>query len=309
MPEIFFARLIALAHAVHPEAGSFCCLFFRSRPAAARRQGEDGGKLPFFWRDEPVQNRSSSPAQQEFLGSAAAWLEALDRLGMRLEAMPRDPEALSEAQAVVEKLERGAAESQLEQLRQLARELRQVLTPEMARAARVKLADVLLCSAGALEAVLAAWRGGLPSSPAGDALHAMIADLRQCFPASLPPEPPPSRFQWNAHEREAIEAALRAGQPVYNLSMEPMAQPEMRAATLQLLSQMLRDNFCVLAIHPELIAGSETAALEAAVATDRGRDWVGRICRVPGLVRHMIVEELLPAPAPFAASQRLELGS
>lgn len=223
--------------------------------------------------------------------------------------MPRDPEALGEAQAVVEELEREAADCGLEQLRELARELRQILTPEMALAARVRLADVLLCSAGAFEAVLAAWRGGLPSSPAGDALQGMIAALRQSFPARHPGEASPARFQWNAHEQEAIEAALRSGQPVYNLALEPTAQPELRTASLQLLSQMLRDNFCVLAIHPEPIAGSEAAVLEAAVATDRGRDWVGKICRVPGLVRHLVVEEVLPAPAPVARSRRLELGS
>ncbi len=249
-----------------------------------------------------MQNRSPSPAQQEFFRSAPGWLEALDELGMRLEAMPRDPEALGEAQALVEKLEREAAECGLEQLRELARELRQVLTPEMALGARVRLADVLLCSTGAFEAVLAAWRGGLPSSPAGDALQGMIGALRQSFPASLPGEPPQPRFQWNEHEQEAVQAAQRSGQPVYNVALEPAAQPDTRAATLRLLSQMLRDNFCVLAIHPEPIAGSEAAVLEAAVATDRGRQWVAKICRVPGLVRHLIVEEVCPPPASAPAN-------
>ena len=256
-----------------------------------------------------MQNQSSSRSQQEFFLSAPAWLEALDQLGMRLEAMPRDPEALGEAQALVEMLEREAADCGLEQLRALARELRQVLIPEMARAARVRLADVLLCSTGAFEAILAAWRGGLPSSPAGDALQQMIGALRLSFPISPPGEPSPARFQWNEHELEAIHAAQRGGQPVYNLALEPAAQPDMRIASLQLLSRMLRDNFCVLAIHPEPIAGSEAAVLEAAVATDRGPDWVGNICRVPGLVRQLIVEEIPPAPSPGAPSQRLQLSS
>ena len=93
-----------------------------------------------------------------FFESAQELLQALNEEGLQLEKRPDDPEIVRSVRRTVHTLKGDSAACGYKELSELAHQLEDALTPELAKAAQKRLAELVLAAADSFEAMLNAYR-------------------------------------------------------------------------------------------------------------------------------------------------------
>jgi two-component system chemotaxis sensor kinase CheA len=235
----------------------------------------------------------SSELRELFFETAQELLQALNEEGLELEKRPADAELIRTVRRTVHTLKGDSAACGFRDLSDLAHELEDVLTPDIAAGNSAALAQVVLGAADTFEAMLQACREKR-ESPDSAALRATIRAVAQG------PQPSPTasfapQFAWNEYECLAITEG--AGEkPVFNIGISVDPQCPMRGAALQLVRNVLLEAGSLLVIHPTE-ATAQPDEIEAAIASEHDEPWLLRKCQIPAVVRQVVVQPLAMAPA------------
>jgi two-component system chemotaxis sensor kinase CheA len=233
-----------------------------------------------------------------FFESAEEILQNMNEAGLALEEKPRDKEQLRHVRRAVHTLKGDSAACGFRQLSELAHELEDVLTPELAEKNAGTIAEVVLTAADTFHEMLAAYRNKL-QPPAGDALRERIARLLDASVAPKTQDPATqAKFDWNEYERLMITEAFGRGESIYNVALYIDPETPLPAAAFELSRKALEGAGKLLAIRPEKGAATEQVRLvEAAISTKKSADWIRKRCMVPSVVQNISVERI-PAPQP-----------
>ena len=150
----------------------------------------------------PPEDRSSE-LRALFFESANELLQSLNEAGLELESRPGEEEVIRRVRRAVHTLKGDSAACGFHKLSELAHELEDVLTPQVAEARGGELAELVLAAADSFGAMLAAYRRNV-DPPAVEALHALIKRLLE-VPASPENAPVaavhlPAHFAWTEYE-------------------------------------------------------------------------------------------------------------
>ena len=241
-----------------------------------------------------------------FFQGAQELLLALNEQGLALEKDPANVEALREIRRVVHTLKGDSAACGFRELSDLAHELEDVLTPEIANGNASSLAELVLSSADMFDAMCAAYRARM-EPPSGDPLRSLIWRMAQKTPASKSSDVAVKpAFAWTEYERLAMSDAAGRGLHVFEIAVTLAADCPMRAAGIALLKKVLDEAGTVLACSPESAKWAQAGHVEFAVASERDLAWVKNKCNVPGVAGDVAIEPLAPAleadPGPAGAT-------
>ena len=157
-----------------------------------------------------------------FFESANELLQSLNEAGLELEAHNADEEVIRRVRRIVHTLKGDSAACGFNKLSELAHELEDVLTPQVARARGADLAEVVLAAADSFGAMLTAYQRG-KEPPALDALHSMIRRLLEDPGSSADSAADTThvaaRFAWTEYEQLMISEAVHRGESVYNVAL------------------------------------------------------------------------------------------
>lgn len=234
-----------------------------------------------------------------FFESAEEILQGLNEAGLALEERPGDTEQLRHVRRAVHTLKGDSAACGFRQLSELAHELEDVLTPELAEKNPGLIAEVILTAADTFHEMLASYRNKL-QPPAGGALREHIRKLLR-KPGNVPEKPASeAKFDWTEYERLLIAEAFRRGETVYNVALYLDPEALLPAAAFELSRKALDGAGKVLAMHPDSGAGAESVRMiEAAVSSAKPADWIRKRCHVPSVIKKVSVEKLAaPQTAP-----------
>jgi two-component system, chemotaxis family, sensor kinase CheA len=237
-----------------------------------------------------------------FFESANEILQSLNEAGLELESRPADVEVIRRVRRAVHTLKGDSAACGFNKLSELAHELEDVLSPQVAQASGAELAEVVLAAADSFESILAAYQRRVEPPPM-DALHAMIRNLRDA-PSSTVAQTPaqveiPARFEWTEYEQLMISEAVHRGERVYNIALRLDPNSLMRAAAFQLIRNVLHGCGTVIALRPEdSAAAASVEIVEAALASQHPGAHLAHRCHVPAIVSDVRVEAVSAADTP-----------
>ena len=126
----------------------------------------------------------ASELRDLFFESAEEILQALNDAGLALEEHPSDKESLRSVRRAVHTLKGDSAACGYRELSELAHELEDVLTPDLAKQHAGLIAEVVLTAADTFHEMLAAYRNNL-QPPAGGSLREHIQRLLRKPPVAL----------------------------------------------------------------------------------------------------------------------------
>jgi two-component system chemotaxis sensor kinase CheA len=261
-----------------------------------------------------------------FFETAAELLQSLNEAGLELESRPADEDVIRRVRRAVHTLKGDSAASGFHKLSELAHELEDVLTPQVALAHGAELAELVLAAADGFGAMLAAYQRKA-ELPTVETLHAMIRNLLQepdsAKPADSPAPPLLAQFAWTEYEQLMISEAVHRGEIVYNVALRVDPNSLMRAAAFQLIRNVLHGSGTVIALRPEdNAAAANVEIVEAALASSQPREKLLQRCRIPSIVsdvrldradaahtpEHELLGDLLEAQAEKLAASSTETG-
>ena len=237
-----------------------------------------------------------------FFETASELLQSLNEAGLELESRPADEEVIRRVRRAVHTLKGDSAACGFHKLSELAHELEDVLTPQVAQAHGADLAELVLTAADSFGAMLAAYQRKA-EPPAVEALHAMIRRLLEA-PASAMQEdfaPPqlPAQFAWTEYEQLMISEAVHRGETVYNVALRIDPNSLMRAAAFQLIRNILHGSGTLIALRPEdNLAAATVEIVEAALASSQPEERILQRCRIPSIVSDVRLEHAATAGTP-----------
>lgn len=237
-----------------------------------------------------------------FFETASELLQSLNEAGLELEAHPADEEVIRRVRRAVHTLKGDSAACGFQKLSELAHELEDVLSPQIARKRGAQLAEVVLAAADSFEAMLAAYKRRV-EPPAVGALHELIRGLLQPASASGDAQSVPlvaaPRFEWTEYEQLMISEAVHRGESVYNVALRVDPNSLMRAAAFQLIRNVLHGCGTVIALRPEdNVAAATVEVVEAALASRQAEDKIALRCKIPSIVSDVFVERAHAAETP-----------
>jgi two-component system chemotaxis sensor kinase CheA len=237
-----------------------------------------------------------------FFESANELLQSLNEAGLELEAHPADEEVIRRVRRAVHTLKGDSAACGFNKLSELAHELEDVLTPQLAQARGADFAEVVLAAADSFGAMLTAYQRR-KDPPAVDALHAMIRRLLEepLAPGAVETAAAqlPARFAWTEYEQLMISEAVHRGEKVFNIALRIDPNSLMRAAAFQLIRNVLHGSGTVIALRPEdNIAAASVEIVEAAVASSFSEEKLALRCRIPSIVTDVRIEHAATAETP-----------
>jgi len=234
-----------------------------------------------------------------FFESANELLQSLNEAGLELESRPGDEEVIRRVRRAVHTLKGDSAACGFHKLSELAHELEDVLTPQVAEARGGELAELVLAAADSFGAMLAAYQRNVDPPPV-EALHAMIRRLLE-VPASLEKSAAavvqlPAQFAWTEYEQLMISEAVHRGEPVYNIALRIDPNSLMRAAAFQLIRNVLHGSGTVIALRPEdNLAAASVEIIETALASSQPEERLRQRCRIPSIVSDVRIEHAVMA--------------
>ena len=233
-------------------------------------------------------DEQASELRDLFFESAQEILQGMNEAGMALEERPGDVEQLRQVRRAVHTLKGDSAACGYRELSELAHDLEDVLTPDLAKQNAGLIAEVILTAADTFHEMLAAYRSRL-QPPAGGALKDYINRLLNKPAAQEHGAPAATKFAWTEYERLMIVEALRRGENVYNIAMQLDREALLPAAAFELARKSLETAGRILALRPESVTeGCES--IEAALATTKAADWIRKRCQVPSVVTAISVD-------------------
>jgi two-component system, chemotaxis family, sensor kinase CheA len=231
-----------------------------------------------------------------FFETANELLQSLNEAGLELEARPSDEEIIRSVRRVVHTLKGDSAACGFNRLSELAHELEDVLTQEMAKTHGARFAELVLVAADTFEAVLSAYQRNA-EPPSGDHLRGLIRQLQYVAPQSSSDVTPtalqsiPAQFEWSEYEQLMISEAIHRGETVFNIALRVDQSSGMRAAAFQLIRNVLHGCGTVIALRPEdNVAAANVEVVEAALATKQSLEQIEQRCRIPSIVAQAWVE-------------------
>jgi two-component system chemotaxis sensor kinase CheA len=233
----------------------------------------------------------ASELRDLFFESAQEILQAMNEAGLALEVHPGDQESLRSVRRAVHTLKGDSAACGFRGLSELAHELEDVLTPELAKENAGLIAEVVLTAADTFHEMLAAYRNNL-QPPDGGALRDHIQRLLH-KPAAQPQKSArAANFDWTEYERLMIAEAFGRGETVHQVALLLDPEALLPAAAFELVRKALESAGKILAIHPETGAPLEQAGMiEAALSSAKSADWIRKRCQVPSVVTKITVEK------------------
>jgi two-component system, chemotaxis family, sensor kinase CheA len=235
-------------------------------------------------------DEQASELRDLFFESAQEILQGMNEAGLALEERPGDADRLRQVRRAVHTLKGDSAACGYRELSELAHDLEDVLTPELARQNAGLIPEVILTAADTFHEMLAAYRNRL-QPPAGGALRDHIQRLLNKPAAQSLDAPAAAVFEWSEYERLMIVEALRRGENVYNIALQLDPEALLPAAAFELARKSLEGAGRVLAIRPEAAAANEDCrSILAALSTTRTAEWIRKRCHVPSVVTHIAVE-------------------
>ncbi len=237
-----------------------------------------------------------------FFESANELLQSLNEAGLELEASPSDEEIIRHVRRAVHTLKGDSAACGFHKLSELAHELEDVLTPQVAQKHGSRFAEVVLAAADSFEAMLAAYQRS-KRLPSLETLRGLIRGLLvETVPVVETPKSPesvPAKFAWTEYEQLMIAEAAHRGETVYNVALRVDPDSLMRAAAFQLIRNVLHGCGTLIALRPEdNLAAANVEIVEAALATVQPEDALKKRCRIPSIVSDVRVERAVTAETP-----------
>jgi two-component system chemotaxis sensor kinase CheA len=235
-----------------------------------------------------------------FFESANELLQALNESGLQLEARPDDAELIRSVRRAVHTLKGDSAACGFNALSEIAHELEDALTQEMARAHGYRFAELVLFAADTFESMLSAFQRG-QATPDTDPLRGLIRQMlhEPSLPAVVGVSSPAKsdiRFAWNEYERLMISEAMHRGESVFNVALHVDQTSGMRAAAFQLIRNVLHGCGTVIALRPEdNSAAGNVEWVEAALATRQSQTHLEQRCRIPSIVSELLLEPAVQA--------------
>jgi two-component system chemotaxis sensor kinase CheA len=237
-----------------------------------------------------------------FFESANELLQSLNEAGLELESRPADEEVIRRVRRAVHTLKGDSAACGFNKLSELAHELEDVLTPQVAQARGADLAELVLTAADSFGAMLTSYQRR-KEPPSADALHAMIRKLLE-EPASpdnagsVAPQLP-AEFAWTEYEQLMISEAVHRGETVYNVALRIDPNSLMRAAAFQLIRNVLHGSGTLIALRPEdNLTAATVEIVEAALASSQPEEKLLQRCRIPSIVSDVRLERAATAETP-----------
>ncbi len=235
-------------------------------------------------------DEQASELRDLFFESAQEILQGMNEAGLALEDRPGDLEQLRAVRRAVHTLKGDSAACGYRELSELAHDLEDVLTPELAQQNAGLIPEVILTAADTFHEMLAAYRNKL-QPPAGGALHEHIRRLLNKPAAQAQDAPPAAKFEWTEYEHLMIVEALRRGENVYNIALQLDPEALLPAAAFELARKSLDGAGRVLAIRPESSTSSDDCrSIQAALSTTKTAEWIRKRCHVPSVVSSISVE-------------------
>jgi len=249
---------------------------------------------------QPPEDRSLE-LRALFFESANELLQSLNEAGLELESRPADDEVIRRVRRAVHTLKGDSAACGFYKLSELAHELEDVLSPQVAQGRGPKLAEVVLEAADTFEAMLAAYQRGI-EPPSADPLRTVIRALlsapvaKENLQAGVELS---ARFGWTEYEQLMIAEAIHRGEIVYNMALRIDPKSVMRAAAFQLVRNVLHGCGTVIALRPEDNSAAATVEIvEAALASRQPQDRIAQRCRVPSIVSDLRMERAAALETP-----------
>ncbi len=240
-----------------------------------------------FFSDE-----RASELRELFFESATELLQNLNEEGLELEKRPGDGEVIRQVRRTVHTLKGDSAACGYQELSELAHQLEDVLTPEMAESSDGALADLVLIAADTFSSMLSAYRGNL-QPPAGEELRQQILFLTQ-KPSTHMPGKLQARFAWSEYEQMVIDDALANGEAVYNVAFGIDQHCPMRGAAMQLIRNVLHECGRLLVIVPDQSTlAADLDVVEAAVASAHDQDWIEKKCLIPAVISEVLTQAVI----------------
>jgi two-component system, chemotaxis family, sensor kinase CheA len=261
-------------------------------------------------------DESGADLKQLFFESAQELLHALNEKGLDLEQAARDPELVRSVRRIVHTLKGDSAACGYGEISELAHQLEDVLTPELADCDSARLAELVLTAADVFSAMLAAYRNSTPV-PDGKALRRLIEGAAVASPkatASQTKSPEPTAFNWTEYEHKLIADRVSRGEQVLQLRLDLERNCPTPAAAYQLIRNALEQTGEILVIQPEASSGESLTVVEAALATKANLKAVIRKCKIPAVVTQAHIlpyaaapdgnAEIVPTLAPSSVARR-----
>ncbi len=237
-----------------------------------------------------------------FFESANELLQSLNEAGLELESRPADEDVIRRVRRAVHTLKGDSAACGFHKLSELAHELEDVLTSQIAHARGADFAELVLTAADSFGTMLTAYQRRA-EPPAAEALHAMIRKLlnEPASPKAPGPVLPqlPAQFVWTEYEQLMISEAVHRGETVYNVALRIDPNSLMRAAAFQLIRNVLHGSGTVIALRPEdNVAAATVEIVEAALASSQPEERLLQRCRIPSIVSDVRLERASTAETP-----------
>jgi two-component system chemotaxis sensor kinase CheA len=242
-----------------------------------------------------------------FFESAAEVLQVINDAGLQLERRPADEELIRGVRRAVHTLKGDSAACGFNKLSEIAHELEDVLSLQVAQSRGTKLAEVVLSAVDTFEGMLSAYQKQVePPSPAPlrTLIHGLLeSPAKEQGAGEQVGASVPASFQWSEYERLMISEAVLRGESVYNVALRIDPNSNMRAAAFQLVRNVLHSCGTVIALRPEdNLAAASVEIVEAAIASSHPVEHISHRCRIPAVVSDVRVE-----PANQAESSEHEL--
>ncbi|HWG58108.1 MAG TPA: chemotaxis protein CheA [Candidatus Acidoferrales bacterium] len=234
----------------------------------------------------------ASELRDLFFESAEEILQGMNEAGLALEDRPGDTEQLRHVRRAVHTLKGDSAACGYRALSELAHELEDVLTPELAKENAALIPEVVLAAADTFHEMLAAYRN-LLQPPAGGALRGHIEKLLSKSAAPAQGAAVTASFAWTEYEKLMIRDALHRGERIYQIALYLDREAVLPGASLELIRKALASSGQILAAHPDLtVAPEQVSVIEAALASAYPADRIRERCTVPFVVAKITVEEI-----------------
>jgi two-component system chemotaxis sensor kinase CheA len=239
----------------------------------------------------------ASELRELFFESAAEILQNMNEAGLALEEHPTDKENLRSVRRAVHTLKGDSAACGFRELSELAHELEDVLTPELAKENAALIPEVILTAADTFHEMLAAYRDQL-QPPDGGALRDHINRLLHKSAVRPEKASDEAKFEWNEYERLMIAEASRRGESIYNIALYLDSESLLPAAAFELVRKALEGAGKIMFLRPERAAqAASTNLIEAALSSEKPVDWIRKHCQVPSVVSRISVVKCTVAEA------------
>ena len=244
----------------------------------------------------------ASELKDLFFESATELLQALNEEGLELEKRPGDAEIVRQVRRTVHTLKGDSAACGYRELSELAHELEDILTPELAQRYNGEVAELVLHAADTFQGMLSAYRSNSPVPPSDhlmETIHAMVRPVAATGDDTHIPHGAQERFAWTEYQQLVIADAARRGLRILQISLKVDPFCMVKAAAVQLAKTALQELGNLLVLSPDESAPTaHIEFVEAALATSFDAALVSQKCRIPTVISEVVIERFGEEPAP-----------